>query len=195
MKFLRATTALLFTPILALPPRSPQRAPVSRRQDCSPENDPSISAVESAITSWLTDVEAVNAFLNTAPAPGTESYVQLASTTLTRASNEPTQLGVLASICELNSPGVPDYSGAVQTLQDVFSQVPQALQNIVNEASSAGNHATIESNVATINGIRCCQVLPALDVLWLTAAEDYGLVGTVDTTVPRPNACALIECS
>lgn len=46
-----------------------------------------------------------------------------------------------------------------------------------------------------INQVRCCNVLPDLDVLWLEAAEDEGLIGQVNTAVPRPNACASIVCS
>ena len=62
------------------------------------------------------------------------------------------------------------------------------LQAIVDSPAAAPKAA------ATINRIRCCNVLKDLDVLWLEAAESYGIVGQVQTSVPRPGACAAVKC-
>jgi hypothetical protein len=50
---------------------------------------------------------------------------------------------------------------------------------------------TINANIANINQIRCCNVLPDLDILWLAAADSEGVSNLVNT-VASENACATI---
>lgn len=193
MKFLAASAALLATTALAAPSSLKTKSALrfATRQTCDGSTDPSTGAVQNAINSWFNDVVAVNAFLNNPPAPGSAGLAPAAQQTLASANDEPVELGILASICELNSPGVPDYQGAVNTLMSVFPDVPARLQDIVN---NAGDAATVHADIDGINHDRCCFVLPSVDTLFVNAASDYGLVGTVPISVPRPNACASISC-
>ncbi|KAJ9144206.1 hypothetical protein NKR23_g6158 [Pleurostoma richardsiae] len=186
MKFLVTATALLST-ALAGPVSSLRFA---KRQSCDPTNDPSIDSVSGAITNWLHDVQTVNSFLDNVPPVGSTALQQAAQNTLQSANDEPNELSILASICELN-PGDPPYAQAVLLLQEVFGNVPTNLQKIIDNFGDAG---TVATSLQVINNVRCCNVLPALDVIWLTAAEDYGLVGSVTTDVPRPNSCSTVQC-
>lgn len=73
-------------------------------------------------------------------------------------------------------------------VQAVFG--PQVIDNL----QSIIDGGDVTTAVNAINQVRCCNVLPDLDVLWLQAAEDYGLIGQVNTVVPRENACSSITC-
>lgn len=160
-------------------------APTTKRQT----GDPSTQAVEDAINTWNVDVDGVNDFLNNAPSLTGEALQQAAQIALELASNEPTQLGVLASITDFSND--QQYEGAVLNLQEIFGNVPSSLQNIVNNPNDAQSVAT---QLQQINGARCCNVLPDLDILWQDAADDYGISNIVNTAVPRPNACATTFC-
>lgn len=161
-------------------------APTTKRQS---SGDPSTEAVEDAINTWNVDVDGVNNFLNNAPSLTCTALQQAAQTALELASNEPTQLNVLASITDFSDD--QQYEGAVLNLQEVFGNVPTSLQNIVNNPNDAQSVAT---QLQQINGVRCCNVLPDLDILWQDAADDYGISNLVNTVVPRPNACATTAC-
>ncbi|KAJ3011541.1 hypothetical protein HKX48_006778 [Thoreauomyces humboldtii] len=172
---------LLAASVLAAP------VTVSKRQ-C---NDPSTSAVQNAINTWNNDVNNVNAFLNSIPPVGTQDLVNAAQTALNFAKDEPNNLAVLASICELNSNAVPNYQGAVLSLQHLFPDIPARLQDIVSNPNDGGR---VAGNVAAINRDRCCTVLPSIDTLFTTAAPDFGLSGQVPTAVQLPFACSSISC-
>ena len=185
MKFL--VTAALLTTALALP--SALRH--AERARCDGSTDPSTSAVENAINTWIDDVKSVNFFLDNTPAIGTFALVQRAQQALNSANDEPNELNVLASICELNSSPNSQYQNAVATLEQIFSNVPTSLQNIIK---NSGNGGLVAADIQEINAVRCCSVLPSLDILFLQAAEDYGLVGVTGTSAPRPNACSRFNC-
>lgn len=91
----------------------------------------------------------------------------------------------LAGICGVTT----EYTNAVDDLMNVFGQVLDNLQNIIDGS------VDLDTAVANINQVRCCNVLKDLDVLWLEAAESEGIVGQVQTTVPREMACSSVSCS
>lgn len=153
------------------------------------QSDPSVDAVENAINAWNFDVDTVNNFLNNAPSQSPSELQQAAEVALSAAQNEPTQLGVLASISDFSDD--QQYQGAVLNLQEVFGNVPSSLQNIINDP---GNAESVSTQLLQINNVRCCNVLPDLDILWQDAADDYGISNIVNTAVPRPNACATTDC-
>ena len=174
--------ALLSSTALGAPP--PPSWNTAKRQ-----SDPSVAAVENAINSWNFDVDTVNNFLNHAPGQSGSQLQHAARVALAAAQNEPTQLGVLASISDFSND--QQYQGAVLNLQEVFGNVPSSLQNIIDDPSDAGR---VSTQLLQINNVRCCNVLPDLDILWQDAADDYGISNIVNTAVPRPNACATTDC-
>lgn len=153
------------------------------------QSDPSTAAVENAINAWNSDVDTVNNFLNNALSHSPSGLQHAAGVALAAAQNEPTQLSVLASIGDFS--GDAQYQGAVTNLQEIFGNVPSSLQNIINNPSNAGN---VNTQLLQINNVRCCNVLPDLDILWQDAADDFGISNLVNTVVPRPNACATTVC-
>ncbi|KAI1075409.1 hypothetical protein F5B20DRAFT_560249 [Whalleya microplaca] len=176
-------TSIITTGVLAAPSLLPLN--LITRQGCT---EPSSNAVKTAISTWLSDVQTVNTFLDNAPSsPG---IGDLASNTLTTAQNEPVQLNVLASICELNSAG-SQYAKAVLLLKEIFDNVTAKLKQI---ADNPNDEATVKTALQVIGNTRCCNVLPALDVIWVQAAADFALVGSVDTNVPRPATCGNVQC-
>ncbi|KAH8651199.1 hypothetical protein BX600DRAFT_441638 [Xylariales sp. PMI_506] len=174
-------SAALITSALAAPSSLFQ---VSPRQTCDQSQQPSTQAVEGAIIQWLSDVNEVNNFVDVA-VPNNQ-LLDLARGALTSASDEPTELGILAAICGQND----DYYAAVDTLQAKFPGVPAAVQSIIDNPSPDN----LAQQLDIIDQLRCCFVLPSLDTLWSEAAESYGIFGLVDTNVPRPNACSSVSC-
>ncbi|KAK7961623.1 uncharacterized protein PG986_002448 [Apiospora aurea] len=146
-----------------------------RQEQAASTND-----VRGAIRDWLADVNAVNSFVDKAPNVSSSQ----ASQALQFAQREPGDLMVLSRICGVSG----RYTAAVADLNNVFGGVLTNLQSIVN------NPKTAPTAVANINKIRCCNVLPDLDVLWREAAQRYRIQGQVQTTVPRPRACASAKC-
>jgi len=187
---MKAVIATALFALLGSSVAAPSGLRFAKRQGVASSGDPSTEAVETAINNWNNDVGNVNAFLNEAPSQNPEDLLNAAEEALINANDEPVELGVLASISDFS--GDADYVNAVDDLQNIFGQVPLNLQDIIN---NPGDSAAVTQALNNINAFRCCNVLPDLDVLWLDAAEDYGLVGTVNTVVPRPNACASIICS
>ena len=160
--FTVAITALTSVTLAA-----PASLRLTTRQSCDASTDPSFDSVESAITTWLTDVQNVNAFLDMTP-DGSSAYQSAAAAALTFASNEPVQLGVLSQICELNSASDSDYQGAVTLLQEVFGNVPTDLQDIINNFENIGQ---VNTDLQEIDAVRCCNVLPALVSLPLNVSN------------------------
>ncbi|KAK7986958.1 hypothetical protein PG996_006434 [Apiospora saccharicola] len=176
MKFFIFSSILAASAVLA----APTSHLTSRQAVCNPNQLPSETEATGAIRDWLADVNTVNAFLDNAPRASSSQAAQA----LQFAKKEPNNLKVLARVC-----GVSDaYTRAVQDLGQVFGGVLTNLQAIVDDEAAAPRAA------ATINRIRCCNVLPDLDVLWREAAESYGVVGQVQVSVPRPGACAAVKC-
>ncbi|KAK8017077.1 hypothetical protein PG993_015266 [Apiospora rasikravindrae] len=169
MKFTILTSILAACTVLA--------APDGR---CDRRNQPSTGEVKGAIQDWLQDVKTVNAFVDMRSPPTSAQ----ASNALQFAKNEPNDLMVLSRICDVSD----RYNRAVKNLNKVFGGVLSNLQSIVDNPSSA------PQAVANINQIRCCNVLPDLDVLWREAAERYRIKGQVQTNVPRPQACRSVRC-
>ena len=147
---------------------------------------PSQDQVVAAIDSWRSDVTMVNSFLNTPPTTGA-AYANFTSFTLGFAEDEPTELMILSMITGL----ADDATNAIQNLMEVFGGVLTNLQDIIDNQN---NLDVINTDIANINSIRCCNVLPDLDILWTAAADDEGVSNLVDLTVPRPNACATVAC-
>jgi hypothetical protein len=150
------------------------------------QSGPSQNQVVAAIDNWNLDVTMVNSFLNTPPTTGL-SYAALATMTLGFAQDEPNELMILSMITGLP----PDATSAIQNLMQVFGGVLSNLQDIINNQN---NLNVINADIANINQIRCCQVLPDLDSLWQGAADDEGVSNLVNLVVPRPNACATLTC-
>ncbi|KAK7999313.1 hypothetical protein PG990_011913 [Apiospora arundinis] len=176
MKFSIFSTILVASTALA----APSSLLVPRQAACDSSKQPSAAEATGAIRDWLADVNTVNAFVDNAARASSSA----AAHALQFAKNEPNDLKVLSRIC-----GVTDaYTRAVQDLGQVFGGVLTNLQAIVDNPAAAPKAA------ATINRIRCCNVLKDLDVLWREAAESYGVVGQVQTSVPRPGACAAVKC-
>ncbi|KAJ4412039.1 hypothetical protein N0V82_008883 [Gnomoniopsis sp. IMI 355080] len=138
----------------------------------------------------LTDVVNVNTFLNGAHDNLSNATLLegLALGALNNAMDEPTQLGVLACI-----PGLSDDAENAITSADAGfgDNVLIPLNDITTNGSDT---MQVMTDVSTINHFRCCTLLPDLDTLWLSAAEDEGLVGQVTVTPPRPNACSSLAC-
>ncbi|KAK8064395.1 hypothetical protein PG994_007033 [Apiospora phragmitis] len=176
MKFLVLSSVLAASAVLA----APSSFPAPRQVVCDQSRQPSAEEATGAIRDWLADVNTVNAFVDNAA----QASSSQAAHALQFAKKEPNDLKVLSRIC-----GVSDaYTRAVQDLGQVFGGVLTNLQSVVDDRSAATRAAT------TINRIRCCNALPVLDVLWREAAESYGVTGEVQTSVPRPGACAVVKC-
>jgi hypothetical protein len=139
-----------------------------------------------AINSWNSDVAMVNNFLNTPPTTGTD-YANFASFTLGFANDEPNELTTLASIPALST----DATNAIQDLRAVFGRVLTNLQDIINNQNDL---TIIKQDITNINQVRCCNVLPNLNVLWTAAADAEGVSNLVNLVVPNENACAAINC-
>jgi hypothetical protein len=150
------------------------------------QTGPSQDQVVAAINSWNSDVEMVNDFLNTPPVTGI-AYANFASFTLGFANDEPNELMILASIPALST----DATNAIQNLKAVFSQVPTNLQDIINNQNDL---TIINQDIAKINQVRCCNVLPDVDILWTAAAIAEGVSNLVNLMADTENACATITC-
>jgi hypothetical protein len=150
------------------------------------QTGPSQGQVVAAINSWNSDVAMVNNFLDTPPTTGID-YANFASFTLGFAIDEPNKLTTLASIPALST----NATNAVKDLKAVFGQVLTNLQDIINNQNDL---TVINQDIANINQVRCCNVLPDLDVLWKAAADAEGVSNLVNLVVPRENACATITC-
>ncbi|KAK8121616.1 hypothetical protein PG984_010286 [Apiospora sp. TS-2023a] len=176
MKFFLFSSILAASAVLA----APTSLLMARQAVCDPSQMPSEAETMGAIRDWLADVNTVNAFLDNASRASSSQAAQAQQF----AKKEPNNLKVLTRVC-----GVSDaYTRAVQDLGQVFGGVLTNLQAIVDDEAAAPRAAV------TINRIRCCNVLPDLDVLWREAAESYGVVGQVQTSVPRPGACGSVKC-
>lgn len=102
--------------------------------------------------------------------------------------DEPTQLGILACIPALSD----DAENAITSANAGFGD--NVLTPLSDITTNGFNTHQVLTDVDTINQFRCCTLLPDLDILWLSAAEDEGLVGQVTLSPPRPNACSSIAC-
>ena len=160
-------------------------APASTRW-AKRQTGPSQDQVTAAINSWNSDVAMVNSFLNTPPTTGAD-YANFASFTLGFDNDEPVELMILGAIPALSTAA----TNAVTDLMTVFGGVLTKLQDIITNQNDIN---IINTDVANINQIRCCNVLPDLDVLWTAAADAEGVSNLVNLVVPRENACATITC-
>jgi hypothetical protein len=160
---------------------APSNMRLAKRQTGPPQDQ-----VVAAINSWNSDVAMVNNFLNTPPTTGID-YANFASFTLGFAIDEPNELMILASIPALST----DATNAIQDLRAVFGRVLTNLQDIINNQNDL---AIIKQDIYNINEVRCCNVLPDLDVLWTAAADAEGVSNLVNLVVPSENACAAINC-
>ncbi|KAI2602399.1 hypothetical protein GGR54DRAFT_624473 [Hypoxylon sp. NC1633] len=183
MKFLYAATLLIST-ALAAPSSSP---PVAKR--CNGANGPTLAQVLSSLKDWYSDVTAVNSFVDSVSTISGNSLRAGAQEALVNATDEPKQLGLLKQLCGLDD----SYYDAIMTLEEIFPNVLNGLNIVVNNANSP---IFSQAGVSAINFARCCSVLPALDTVWSLAAQDYGVFGLdmVHTDVPRPDVCAKTTC-
>jgi hypothetical protein len=154
---------------------------------CTLTTEPSAQDVANALGTWLNDVENVNNFLNIVGGITDPDTIEgLASGALNNALDEPSELNVLACIPALGQ------NDAIESAAGGFET--NVLDPLMDIAANGANTAQVNADILQINTFRCCTLLPDLDSLWLAAAEDEGLIGSVDVTVPRPNACASIVC-
>jgi hypothetical protein len=142
---------------------------------------PSEQDVVNSINQWISDVDNVNNFLNVAASLSDPTGA--AANTKQTSLDEPVQLGILSSV-----PGLSDQANnAVLLLQEVFINVPNDLQSIVDDPSPSN----VQTQLASINNVRCLNVLPALDILWPAAAAAVG--APAPPPANRPIACATIS--
>ena len=149
--------------------------------------EPTQDQVQTAIDNWRTDVINVNSFLDSATSLSSTDLQSAAQTALGFANDEPVELAVLSAISGL----ADNAESAITLLEEVFGNVPTDLQNIINNSGDSNN---VNLQLQEINDTRCCNVLPALDILWQACADDEGISNLVDTSVPRPNACSSVNC-
>jgi hypothetical protein len=156
---------------------------------CTSTVQPSQEDVLSALQTWNNDVINVNNFLNFVSTNTDVSTLGgLAQGALDNAMDEPLELGILACI-----PGLTDDAeNAITSAANGF--MDNVLDPLMDIVVNGANSALVNADVLQINTFRCCTLLPDLDVLWLAAAEDEGLVGQVNLSPPRPDACATITC-
>jgi hypothetical protein len=101
--------------------------------------------VVNSIISWISDVDAVTAFLNAAPGFTDTTDIQNgAVNALTAAFDEPTQLSILQ--------GTPGLSAAGQNAAAILSQAfPTIPNDLIDIANNPGN---LEADVNGINNVR-----------------------------------------
>jgi len=149
--------------------------------------EPTQDQVQTAIESWRNDVVNVNSFLDSATSLSSADLQSAAHIALGFANDEPVELGILSDISGL----ADDALNAILLLKETFGNVPTSLQNIINDPSDSDD---VNTQLQQINNTRCCNVLPALDILWQACADDEGISNLVDTSVPRPNSCSQVVC-
>ena len=127
---LAITTALFICTSLAAPY-------LSSRQD--------EQTVFNSINKWISDVDAVTAFLNAAPGLTDTTDIQNgAVNALTAAFDEPTQLSILQGTPGLSAAG----QNAAAILNQVFPTIPNDLIDIAN------NPGNLQADVNDINNVR-----------------------------------------
>lgn len=190
------TTAAILGLTAAASARPSTRA--SKRQDTcivdtvTGSND--VNVISASINQWFQDVNVVNNFLNTFSTLTNAFDIQSAAqTALTNAQDEPCQLMTLTSTVDLGSDVTAAFQCAGQDLMNVFGD--HVLTNLNTIIANPNNTASVQAAVDDINIFRCCNVLTDASILWLDNAADNGLVGSVPTDAPRPDACANIECT
>lgn len=152
--------------------------------------DPGGVGVANAINQWNTDVETVNSFLEQAPSLDSTSLLIQIENVIGFAQDEPNQLAVLA--CESDvTPGTAAQAAVDDLGANFENLVLVPLGNIIQSPADSSNVAT---QLQTINQFRCCSVLPDLDTLWSSTAEDEGVANQVPLSAPRPSTCAAITC-
>ena len=58
-----------------------------------------------------------------------------------------------------------------------------------------GREEIVKNAVQDINNVRCCNVLPDVDLLWLDSADLEGISNRVPITAQRENACKNFDCT
>ena len=198
MKSTMITSTMLAT-LLSTITASPTSLRFAKRQEgaagvsplCTNSTAPSGLDVAGAITQWRSDVVNVNSFLNEFHT--VDDLQGAAQTALDVATDEPTQLGVLACVSGLSDASEQVISTAAA---DFGTDVLDQLKEIADLDTPNENAATDPANVAaahTINTFRCCTLLPGLATLWPDALAAVHLSGP-DDSVPLPDACASILC-
>ncbi|KAK4629222.1 hypothetical protein CLAFUW4_07638 [Fulvia fulva] len=158
---------------------------------------PSASDVASSIIQWNSDVNNVNAFLNSVASQqqqpgGVTDFASLSSATqtaLTIASDEPCQLATLSTGSPLND---AKFACAVADLNDVFKA--HVLDQLVIVRDNAGDQDVRDQAVQEINNFRCCNVLPSASTMWAQQAAANQITG-VPTEAAREDACGSIICT
>jgi hypothetical protein len=98
------------------------------------------------------------------------------------------------NIAEINTAA---YQCAISDLQNVFGL--DVLNNLQTIIDNSGDLDTVNTAANNINNIRCCNVLPDVDILWSDAAETFGgpvlISPNTPLLAPRPSTCAAVDCS
>lgn len=190
-----ATLLALVVSTTAAPPSTISRLRYAKRQAggsgvdsfCTLTTEPSVQDVSNALGTWLDDVNNVNNFLNIVGSVTDPSEIEgLAEGALNNAMDEPLELNVLACIPALGQNAAIDNAAAGFMIN--------VLEPLMDVATNGANPEQVAADLLQINTFRCCQLLPDLDSLWEAAAADEGLIGSVDISVPRPDACATTTC-
>lgn len=151
--------------------------------DCSSNANPTAcQTVVNAINGWISSVDAVNNFLNTADGITDSNTLLVAEQlALNAAMLEPGFLKTLSATTGLGSAG----TDAANTLGMVFGTIPMTLMQLQQ------SQIFVSDGVNTINNVRCPQVLPNIGDLWIDAAL---AVGADPPPVPQgPNACPVVN--
>ena len=108
------------------------------------------------------------------------------------AEDEPCQLQTLTNAVKGTDFDTAAFDCAIADLGAVFGGF--VLNNLGDIVTFNGALDTATKAVSNINNIRCCNVLPDVDLLWLDASDQAGLSGQVPITAPRESACSNIAC-
>jgi hypothetical protein len=178
----------LINTALSVPTPQPQAGAPGVSQFCTDSGPPSQDATVSAILSWNADVVMVNSFLNMAGSLSGSSLSDAATIANSFANDEPAELGILACIPNLGD----DANNAIDSLSAVFGA--DVLDNLATIINSPDDTAAVTAAINGINSIRCCTVLPSVDILWPAAANALGVADQVQLVAPLESACSTIAC-
>lgn len=141
-----------------------------------------------AINQWRADVEAFNTFVDGAATLSDEDVGNAAFNLKPTAANEFKHIKPLSSIEGFSQKTLD----SIETLRKElgFNIMENLLDGIANVAFGPDSAEQIDFLLVEMNGIRCCNVLPNLDIFWEAAATSSGIADLVDLKVPRPLACS-----
>lgn len=157
--------------------------------------DPTYFDLGAAIIQWNQDVINVNQYLDNRDNWIHSSQIEQTIATIAArntALDEPCLLELISnSPFDRPSDVYANSTCAVNTLKTHF---PDVIQDLNDFLSGTG---TIFSAIADVSAVRCCYVLPALDILWSSTISLASLTGQgIPSSAPRPGSlsCDFYKC-